>query len=321
MTKSQIIRTAVLTAIILLVVIALDYLVNVVLMPGVTPYTPFATATIVLLVAPAAISYLILQDAKINRAQSALAEERVARLAADGANAAKTRFLANMSHELRTPLNAIIGYAEIIEEDAGSTTVAADAQRVQRSARHLLGLITEILDHVKLEAGELRLSVAKAQLKPLFDEVVAATRPRAEANGNSVIAECDADIGDAWVDAERLRQCMMSLADNAAKFTTNGHIALRLRSDGIDSVVFSVRDTGVGIGKDAMGGLFDPFVQADGSATRKFEGAGIGLALTKQLMDVMGGAVTVESAPGAGSTFSLRMKRGVAPSNVVTLAA
>lgn len=321
MTRSQIIRTAALTTIILVVVVALDYLVNVVAMPGVTDYTPLVTIAITLLVTPVAIAYLILQNAKVQSAQAALADERVARMAADAANAAKTRFLANMSHELRTPLNAIIGYAEIIEEDAGSASVTADAQRVQRSAKHLLGLITEILDHVKLEAGELRLAVAKTALQPLFNEVAAATQSLAKPNGNAVIAECEAEIGEAWIDAERLRQCMMSLAGNAAKFTFNGHIAMRLRSDGVDAFVFTVRDTGVGIAKEAMASLFDPFVQADGSSTRAYEGAGIGLALTKQLMDVMGGTISVESTPGAGSTFTLRVPRGAAPSNVVTLAA
>lgn len=321
MTKAQIVRTVVLTAIILAVVIVLDYFVNVVLMPGVTDYTPFVTATIVLLVTPAAISYLILQDAKIHRAQAALADERVARIAADAANAAKTRFLANMSHELRTPLNAIIGYAEIIEEDAGTTSMTADSQRIQRSAKHLLGLINEILDHVKLEAGELRLAIAKAELRPLFDEVVEAVRARAEANGNMLSAACDAEIGAAWIDAQRVQQCMMCLASNAAKFTSNGQIVLSLRAEGEDAFVFEARDSGIGIASEAIATLFDPFVQADASMTREFGGAGVGLALTKQLMDAMGGAIVVESAPGAGSTFTLRLARGAAPSNVVTLAA
>lgn len=321
MTKPQILRVIGLTSIILVVVVALDYLINVVLTPGATAYTPLVTIGIALLVTPASISYLILQDAKMQTARAALADERVARMAADAANMAKTRFLANMSHELRTPLNAIIGYAEIIEEDATTPAVSADSRRIQGSAHHLLGLITGILDHVKLEAGELRLNVTHTALAPLFDETVSAVRADAAANGNTLSADCAADIGLAWVDAQRLRQCMMCVTENAAKFTSNGRVALRLTTFGDDGLVFEVRDTGIGIAPEALATLFDPFVQVDLSETRRFGGAGIGLALTKQLMDAMGGSVSVESTPGAGSTFTLRWSRGVAPSNVVTLAA
>ncbi|MEZ5960243.1 MAG: ATP-binding protein [Hyphomonadaceae bacterium] len=321
MTKSQIVQTAGLTLVILIVVLALDYLVNVVAMPGVTAYTPLATALITLLVTPAAIAYVTLQNARVQRAKLALEEERLARLAADGANAAKTQFLANMSHELRTPLNAIIGYAEIIEEDSETAGVTADSQRIQHSAKHLLGLINEILDHVKLEAGELPLTVSQVELRALFDEVVSAVGERARANGNEIVAEAGMDIGVAWVDHQRVKQCMSSVAFNAAKFTANGRITLRMRNEGEGAFMFEVRDTGVGIEPAAMATLFQPFVQADASVTREFGGSGIGLALTKQLMDAMGGDIRVASKLGAGSTFTLLFKRGEAPSNVVTLAA
>ncbi|MFN3464194.1 MAG: sensor histidine kinase [Terricaulis sp.] len=321
MTKSQIVQTAVLTAVILVVVLALDYLVNVMAMPGVTPYTPVATALITLLVTPAAIAFVILQNAKVQRAHVALEEERIARLAADGANAAKTRFLANMSHELRTPLNAIIGYAEIIEEDAATGAVAADSQRIQSSAKHLLGLINEILDHVKLEAGELRLSPVQTELRRLFDEVADAVRPLAASNGNELSASCDLGIGVAWIDPARVKQCMLAIASNAAKFTSNGRVILRMAADGEDDFVFEAIDSGIGIDEAALPYVFQPFMQADGSFTRAQDGAGIGLALTKQLMEVMGGAVSVVSTKGAGSIFTLRFKRGEPASNVVTLAA
>jgi signal transduction histidine kinase len=321
MTRAQIIRMAILSAIITVVVVALDYLINVVIAPGHTPYTPLVTIAIVLAVTPAATAYLILQNARVEKAQLALAEERVARLAADGANRAKTQFLANMSHELRTPLNAIIGYAEIIEEDAGTTGVEADSQRIQRSATHLLGLINEILDHVKLEAGELRLALSQTELRPLFDEVAEAVRGRVESNGNELIALCDMDVGAAWIDVSRVKQCMMSVAGNAAKFTSNGRVTLRMRAGGDDAFVFEVSDTGVGIAEEALPTLFQPFVQADASLTREYGGTGIGLALTKQLMNAMGGEIAVVSKQGAGSMFTLHFKRGEAPSNVVTLAA
>ena len=321
MTKSQIVQTLGLTAVILVVVVALDYLVNVVAMPGVTPYTPVATALITLLVTPAAIASVILQNAKVQRAHVALEEERIARLAADGANAAKTRFLANMSHELRTPLNAIIGYAEIIEEDAQTGGIAADSRRIQKSATHLLGLINEILDHVKLEAGELRLASVETELRTLFDEVVDATRARAASNGNELLATCDMSIGVAWIDPARVKQCMLAVATNAAKFTTNGRVVLRMSAEGEDAFVFEAVDSGVGIDAVALPRVFQPFMQGDASVTRERDGAGIGLALVKQLMDAMDGSVSVFSTKGVGSTFTLRFTRGAPASNVVTLAA
>ncbi|MEZ5957866.1 MAG: ATP-binding protein [Hyphomonadaceae bacterium] len=319
--KPQIAQTVMLTAVILAIVLALDFLVNVMVMPGVTPYTPLATALITLLVTPAAIAYVLLQNDKVQRAHVALEEERIARLAADGASAAKTRFLANMSHELRTPLNAIIGYAEIIEEDAGVGASATDSRRIQKSARHLLGLINEILDHVKLEAGELGLASVETELRTLFDEVVEFARPRAEGNGNEFQAAYDLDIGVAWIDPVRVKQCMRAIASNAAKFTSNGRVVLRMSADGEEGFLFEAIDSGAGIDDAALPLLFRPFMQGDASSTREQDGAGIGLSLTKQLMDAMGGSVSVVSTKGVGSIFTLRFKRGAPASNVVTLAA
>lgn len=318
MTRPQILRTAVISVIILAIVVALDFLVNGVLFPGVAPYTPWVTIGITLFVAPPFVGYLIIQQAKVQRATMALQEERVARHAADAASAAKTQFIANMSHELRTPLNAIIGYAEIIEED-GAGAVVADSQRIQRSAKHLLGLISEILDHAKLEAGELRTTIKHVPLEPVFDEVVEAIRPLAAANGNRFDAVCEPGIGAACLDDMRLKQCMLNVANNAAKFTKDGKVSLRLRAAGADAVEFEVADTGIGMSEETISRLFQPFVQADLSVTREYGGTGLGLAITKQLMDTMGGEVAVRSAPGAGSTFTLRFKRGAG--NVAALAA
>jgi signal transduction histidine kinase len=303
--------------------VALDYLINVVIAPGHTPYTPLTTAAIVLLVTPAAIAYLILQNAKVQTAQAALAEERVARQAADGANAAKTQFLANMSHELRTPLNAIIGYAEMVEEEtrgAKLDVAAEDSQRIQRSAHHLLGLISEILDHARLETGKTELKPAPTALLAVFNEVAQTARVAAEANGNAFEARCDPEIGSAYLDVMRLRQCMLHLTSNAAKFTKNGRISVRMMAAG-DGFAFEVTDSGIGMPSDTVARLFQPFVQADSSVTREYGGTGLGLAITKQLVDAMGGAVSVASEPGKGSTFTLTMKRSNAGSNVVTFAA
>jgi signal transduction histidine kinase len=324
MTKQQIIRVAILSAVILAVVVALDYLINVVIAPGHTPYTPLTTAAIVLLVAPPATAYLILQNAKVQSAQAALAEERIARLAADGANMAKTQFLANMSHELRTPLNAIIGYAELVEEEAqskGMEGAAEDCRRVHRAGRHLLGLINEILEHARLETGKTELRLAPTPLLPLFSEVVEATREAASSNGNILEADCDADIGSAYLDGSRLGQCMMHLACNAAKFTKGGTITLSLRAVHEDVFEFTVSDTGIGMNEATVSRLFQPFVQADASVTRAYGGTGLGLAITKQLVESMGGAVHVASERGVGSTFTITMRRGAPGSNVVTLAA
>lgn len=320
MTKAQLIRSGVLTAIILAVVLALDYLVNVVIAPGHTPYTPVMTAVIALLVTPAAVAYLILQNSKIQRAQVALADERIARVAADGANAAKSQFLASMSHELRTPLNAIIGYSELIQEDPKSQSTGADAERIRSAAHHLLSMINMVLDHVKLETGELRLESGQTQLAPLFVAVAEAVRPLAEQNGNTVEAICAPHIGSAWIDERRLTQCMLNVANNAAKFTENGAITLRLSGDA-ERFVFEVSDTGVGIAGGNVERIFEPFVQADGSFTRERDGAGLGLAVTKQLLEVMGGSITVATTPGRGSTFTLTLPRTTARSNVVSFAA
>jgi len=324
MTKAQIGQTAAITAIILLVVSALDYLVNVLLADDVTAYTPVATISITLLVAPAFTAYLIVQNAKVQQALVALSEERVARLEADGANAAKTQFLATMSHELRTPLNAIIGYAEMVEEETnakGMGACAEDCGRIQRSARHLLGLISEILDHARLECGKMELKNTAAPLAPLFNEVAETARVAAAANGNRLEAQCEAEIGAAFIDPMRLRQCMMHLASNAAKFTKNGRIELRMAAVGDDSFSFEVADTGIGMSEETVARLFQPFVQADSSVTREYGGTGLGLAITRQLVEAMGGRVSVRSARGEGSVFTLTMKRRAAGSNVVTLAA
>ncbi|MGE0741610.1 MAG: sensor histidine kinase [Hyphomonadaceae bacterium] len=324
MTRQQIVRVAILSAAILAVVIVLDYLVNVVIAPGHTPYTPIATVVITLLVAPAFTAYVILQSAKVEKARVALEEERMARIAADGANMAKTQFLANMSHELRTPLNAIIGYSEMIAEETepkGLTAATEDAQRIQRSAHHLLGLITEILDHARLESGKLELRNAATPLLTVFNEVAETARVAAAANGNRFEAHCDGDIGAAFLDPLRLRQCMLNLTGNAAKFTKGGAVTLSMRAIGDDAFAVEVTDNGIGMADTTLAQLFKPFAQADASMTREFGGAGLGLVITKQLLDAMGGTIAVRSAPGVGSTFTMTLKRSTAGPNVVTFAA
>jgi signal transduction histidine kinase len=185
----------------------------------------------------------------------------------------------------------------------------------------LLSLISEILDHARLETGKTEMKAAPAALVSLFNEVAETARAAAAANGNSFEAHCDPEIGAAYLDVMRLRQCMLNLTSNAAKFTKNGRIGIRMMAVGDDGFAFEVSDSGIGMAETTVARLFQPFVQADSSVTREFGGAGLGLAITKQIMDAMGGAVSVTSAPGKGSTFTLTMKRSNAGANVVTLAA
>jgi signal transduction histidine kinase len=231
-----------------------------------------------------------------------------ARRTAEEANAAKTRFIANMSHELRTPLNAIIGYTEILHEgaeDAGREEDSADHERVLRAARHLLSLINEILNLSKIEAGRMEIAPEPYNVGDLVRGAVDAVRPQAEANGNTIAVEIEREgLGETCSDTLKLHQCLVNLLSNAAKFTTGGFICVRARRAG-ETIVFEVRDTGVGIAADKLDGLFQPFVQADASTTRRAEGTGLGLAITRSFALLLGGNVSVESIPGQGSTFRL----------------
>lgn len=245
-----------------------------------------------------------------------LVAERTAELVeatrvAEAANTAKSAFLANMSHELRTPLNAVIGYSEIICEDfaAGQTEdCSIHADKIRASALHLLGLIADILDLSKAEADKLILSPQDIDANTLAREALEAIAPLAATNRTAVDLVVEPGVAAMCVDPLRVRQCLMNLLSNAAKFTSDGRIVLHLRRshfEGVDAVAFAVRDTGVGISADNLVRLFQPFVQADASTIRLFGGAGLGLAITRQLARLMGGDVHAESELGRGSSFTL----------------
>jgi signal transduction histidine kinase/CheY-like chemotaxis protein len=233
--------------------------------------------------------------------------------AADAANAAKSQFLANMSHELRPPLNAIIGYGEILSEDAVERSdVAAqrDLTKVLAAARRLLQLINDVLDLSKIEAGRLDLEIGSVDIRALVHECIDAVRPAAEANGNRFDASIADDVGDVRTDGFRLGQCLLNLLSNAAKFTRDGRIDVlveRERSCGGDMLRIDVRDTGAGLDEEKIARLFQPFMQADPSVTRKFGGTGLGLATTRRIAQSPGGDVDVASTPDVGSTFTLRV--------------
>ncbi len=232
---------------------------------------------------------------------------------AEQANRAKSAFLANMSHELRTPLNAIIGYSEMLHEDAesaGHRAMTEDLDKVLSSARHLLGLISDILDLSKIEAGQMKVFSEKVFAGDVLREILPTAEVLARKNGNSLQVADDGWRGTLTVDPLRFRQCLLNLLSNACKFTKNGRISLEVAAelrDGQQWTLWRVSDTGDGIAPKDIEKLFRTFSQVDGSATRRHGGSGLGLAISQQLCQAMGGAISVESVLGEGSTFTIHM--------------
>ena len=217
-----------------------------------------------------------------------------------------------MSHELRTPLNAIIGLTEMMVTNAarfGTEKALEPLQRVNRAGQHLLGLINQVLDLSKIEAGKLELSPQTVQLAPLIDEVIGTARQLAEQNKNRLMAEVQDNLGTLTVDPMRLRQVLLNLLSNACKFTKEGEVALRGRrvSDGGHWIELSVSDTGIGMTPEQQVKLFEEFTQANAATAQRFGGTGLGLAITRKLARMMGGDVTVMSEPGKGSVFTVRL--------------
>lgn len=248
----------------------------------------------------------LLRDIREQRAQERALEER--RQAAEAASLAKSRFLASMSHELRTPLNAIIGYSELILEELDDGVPAensrSDLQAIRDAGRHLLGLINDVLDMSRIEAGQTRVHREPIHPAELARAVGAVARPLVEGNGNRFVLELDTQLPLLETDSSKLRQCLLNLIGNAAKFTQDGVVTLRVqRVD--DAVLWTVSDTGIGISPEALHRIFDAFVQAEDDIDRRFGGTGLGLALTRQLIELLGGRIEVESQLGAGSSFHL----------------
>ena len=267
----------------------------------------FPQSTIDLLQTFAAQSVLAIQNARLFREL----EEKSREL--QQASRHKSQFLANMSHELRTPLNAIIGVSEMLHEDAEALKQDTEPlDRVLGAGRHLLALINDILDLSKIEAGRMELQLEDFALAPLIANVVKTIEPLAAKNANQVAVNCDAAIGTLHADQMRLRQALLNLLSNANKFTDHGTITIDARQgqeNGHDWVTIAVTDTGIGMTAEQMGRLFQEFSQADASTTRKYGGTGLGLAISKRFCQMMGGDITVKSAPGRGSTFTIRLPR------------
>ncbi|HTT57058.1 MAG TPA: response regulator [Opitutaceae bacterium] len=261
---------------------------------------------------------------EINEQLEQKVAERTAELeravtAAKEANQAKSSFLAKMSHELRTPMNAIIGYSEMLLEDAtdaGEERTAEDLRKILSAARHLLGLINDVLDLSKIEAGKMQLYLETFDLQTLVHEVSSTIAPLVEKRKNQLVVTCAPSIGSMYGDATKIRQTLLNLLSNASKFTENGRIELKIDREVADNqvwVLMQVTDTGIGMNEEQMGRLFRAFTQADASTASKFGGTGLGLAISKQFAQMMGGDVTVKSKPGAGSTFTVRVPARVKP--------
>lgn len=249
--------------------------------------------------------------------------------AAEAASHAKSMFLANMSHELRTPLNAIIGYSEMMQEEAedlGQVELLGDLQKIKSAGQQLLGLISDILDLSKIEAGRMELHLETFEIPVLIREVVNTVQPMIDKKGNLLSVQCPSDIGLMRADPSKLRQALLNLLSNAAKFTEQGTITLMVsreevlqeRTDGeIESengsrppnqlpfITFLVTDTGIGMTPEQINRVFQPFTQADASTTRKYGGTGLGLTITQKFCQMMGGDIMVASQLGRGSTFMI----------------
>jgi signal transduction histidine kinase len=279
---------------------------------------------------PIALTLLIIGILTILVARGAIAGQlealRAARVAAEDGSRAKSAFLAGISHELRTPLNAIIGYAEILQEDSeidGNATAAQDAGKITRSAKHLLALINDLLDHSKIEAGKMDLFVEQAAFVPVLEDAAETVRPLVEASGSRLVLAFDPGLGEGNIDSMRLKQCLLNLLSNAAKFTRDGEVRLYARPvtrDEQEFVRLEVADTGIGMSKEALGRLFTPFVQADAATASKFGGTGLGLTITRALVEAMGGSVSVTSEPGKGSSFVLLVPRAAGQTAVAAAA-
>ncbi|MDP4025090.1 response regulator [Methylobacterium sp. NEAU 140] len=247
-----------------------------------------------------------------DRREAEAAVER-AREAAEAANRAKSQFIANMSHELRTPLSAVIGYSEMLGEeleDIGQAALLPDLRKIEAAARHLLSLINDVLDISKIEAGRVTAAGETFPVSDLIRDVCDATGALVAKKGNRFVLDAADDLGAMHQDQTKIRQCLVNLIGNAAKFTEGGTITLtvrRHREAEADWVSLAVADTGIGLSREQIGRLFERFVQADESTTRQFGGTGLGLAITRAFCQAMGGDIGVESEPGRGATFTIRL--------------
>jgi len=236
-------------------------------------------------------------------------ELELAKIQAESANRMKSEFLANMSHEIRTPLNAIIGYAELLEEEGGlNQDQISDIHTIARSGKHLLRLIDDILDLSKIEAGHVTLQTGSFHVQSLLDDIADTFRGQCQAKGIELRIDDRSPVLPVVGDQQKLRQVLVNLAGNALKFTDRGHISIEVDSDGAD-YRFSIADTGIGMDEQTLGTLFDSFVQG----RHQRGGTGLGMAISRRFVDMMGGRIDIESTPGEGTVYHLRIPLPPAP--------
>jgi signal transduction histidine kinase len=215
-----------------------------------------------------------------------------------------------MSHELRTPLNAIIGYSEMLKEELedNNSDLLPDVEKINAAGKHLLGMISEILDLSKLEAGKMEISIDTFHINDVLNEVVTAVRPLLEKNRNAFEFKNTEDLGTMRADPDKVRQILLHVLTNAAKFTQEGLVTLDVRKERVnemDKFCFKVQDSGIGMTQEQLQKIFRAFTQADGSTTRKYGGTGLGLAISQQYCQMMGGTISATSEFSVGSTFEV----------------
>jgi adenylate cyclase len=231
-----------------------------------------------------------------------------ARELSEVANRTKSQFLANMSHELRTPLNAIIGYSEILQEDAADNDqeqLIPDLKKIEGAGRHLLGLINDILDLSKVEAGKMEVYLEEVEISSLLGEVGAIIRPLVAKSGNTLEISVASGVGSMRTDRTKLKQCLLNVLSNASKFTQDGKLTVAVERTDRAVIQMTISDTGIGMSEEQLGRLFQAFSQADASTTKKFGGTGLGLAITRHFCRLLGGDISVTSRVGEGSTFTI----------------
>jgi signal transduction histidine kinase/ActR/RegA family two-component response regulator len=236
-------------------------------------------------------------------------ELREAKDLAEAGSRAKSQFLANMSHELRTPMNAILGYSEMLMEDAleaSNLSWHRDLSRINTAGQHLLGLINDILDLSKIEAGKMELYLEQFDLQEMIDEVVMTIQPLLNKQGNQLIVHRDPQLTTLFADLTKVRQILFNLLSNATKFTDRGTIILTLeRETQTEDLCIRLADTGTGMNPEQMENLFEAFSQADSATHRRYGGTGLGLAITRYFCEMMGGSISVTSQPEQGTTFTV----------------